>query len=132
MAFTEEGSWKVGPDGMYDLVFRSGALTLNWEDKCFMELSADDGDSPEDFVFDETDLMWMQCYKPWLAAVVHGKDDVREVFETEDEAKKFLKEKQSQQDEGTRVAYYLVKIDGNYYYEDGNGVLTEKVDPSEF
>lgn len=131
MAFTEEGSWKVGPDSMYDLEFRSGKLTLKWQDKCFMELSVDEGDGPEDFEFDETDLMWMQCYKPWMAAVVQGRNTECSYFEDEASAKAFLKEKCSEL-EGAKVAFHLVRIDGSYYYEDCRADLGDKLDPTAF
>lgn len=137
MAFTEAGSWKVGPDGMYDLVFDptvSDKIIVKWQDKCFMEVSADEGDEVSDFVFDETDLRWMECYQPWLTVIVQGKTEEKLFFKTEDEAKTLLKNRFTAMDltESAKTRFYLEHIDGSYYYEKGRIVFGEPVNPYYF
>lgn len=132
MALTEKKSWKAGPDDMYTVSYdpeNPDEVEVDWEEKCHMTVTVDD--DPEDLVLDETDLRWMECYRPWLVATVHGKTVENMFFEEESEAKTALKEKYGSTDESVRskTAFYLVKIDGSYYYEDGKGVLIDKVDP---
>lgn len=133
MAFTEAGSWKVGTDDMYTLSYdptEPDTVKVDWEGKCFMKVTIEDEADASDFIFDETDLRWMECYKPWLAAVVIGKNTEENFFETEPEAISFLKSK-AEELAGEKVSYYLVKVDGAYFFEEGKGYLKDKIDPSD-
>lgn len=134
MAFTEAGSWKVGTDDMYTLTYdpsEPDVVTVDWEGKCFMKVTIEDEGDASDFSFDRDDLRWMECQKPWLAAVVIGKNVEENLFATEDEAKAFLKMR-AEELTGEKASFYLLRINGEYFFEEGRGFLTDKVDPTKF